>query len=992
MQARQLTATDALRRATDFDQHELSAAFAEASRAERASARIQLAFSLASLALVLALSLWLSRGILASVAALSNGFERFGRGILDEPIAVRARDELGMLAERANEMAQSLNRLEHERDRADWVKTGHARLMNELQGDLSPKDLAGRALRLLAEYLQLPAAACYRVAADGCLSQLAHYSLDAESDPGPASFRPGAGLIGQAASQTELILIENLPRDYLRIRSGLGEAPPSTLALLPIVHAGKVTGVLELACWKPWSAEHRELLLAVRESLGIAIEVATSGETQRALLAETQRQAQTLVAQEEQLRSANEGLQKQQEELREANEQLSAISRYKSQFLANMSHELRTPLNSMLLLSNLLAENESGNLTEKQTEYCRTIHGAGKDLLALINQVLDLAKIESGKQELRIESFSLRELIQGAERLVAPLAREKGLEFIAELLPDAPQTISSDRRKIEQILTNLLGNAVKFTTHGSVRLQIGTAPAETRFERGDLSAGRALAIIVRDTGIGIAPEHQRGVFVPFEQVDARPNRRYGGTGLGLSIARELSALLGGELQLQSTPGSGSTFTCYLPCAAAATIAAVPPASSAESAPAHTPIASTTRTEATQTPSSCVLVIEDDPVFAEAVCQIVQSQGLQCLLAVDGQTGLRLAKELIPDGIILDVRLPDVDGFAVMERLRADPITAGIAVHFVTEFDASERGMALGAVGYSSKPTSRHDLLKIIQALVPQANDGAGRVLIVEDDPDDAASMMRGLQGHGLVLRHAATAQDALRALRAQSFECVVLDLGLPDMDGITLLQTLQERPDGKAPSIVVHTGRPLTEAETQRIEAYADMVIAKSDQSVEHLLEPLRLFAKRLQNGAPISRRSVRPAARLDGLKILLVDDDMRTVYALSALLKAKGALIDVADTGRAALTELDAHPDVDLVLMDIMMPEMDGYEAMRRIRSDGRFPDLPIVALTAKAMKGDSELCLAAGATDYLPKPVDPERLISLLQSFEPRRLKRGA
>ncbi|HKP61270.1 MAG TPA: response regulator [Polyangiales bacterium] len=1000
MQAKQLRAAEALREATSLDQDELARAFGAVSRAGEIGGRIQLWLSLTCFALVLGLSLWLSSRLVRSMSGLASGFERFGKGDLREPIRVVSDDELGQLARRANDMAQSLTRLHEERDRADWVRTGHARLVQELQGDLDLDELGRRTANFLCNYLGCVAAVLYRVDPGGGLHALGQGTAE-----GAPTFARGEGLLGQAALQNELRVIEDVPTGYLRVRSGLGQASPAVLALLPLSHGGNVIGVVELGFFRPWSALHGELLLSLRETLAIAIEVADARSALRDLLLETQRQAQRLVLQEDDLRSINVELQAQQEELRQANdelrqqalelerrqreleqaygeldetrrgvelkaEELSRVSTYKSQFLANMSHELRTPLNSMLLLSNLLSENEAGNLNTKQVDYCKTIHGAGKDLLALINQVLDLAKIEAGKQDVRVGPVSLSEFVQYAQRLADPLARDKGLVFSAEIEAGLPETITTDRHKLEQILNNLLGNAIKFTERGAVRLRFAPVAAETLHEQ-------LVAISVSDTGIGIAKEHQNDVFAPFEQVDGSPNRRYGGTGLGLAIARELAQLLGGDLSLQSDVGQGSTFSCVLPLAG-------PPGATAAG-----PIESSLRPRASRTENdndnanlergTTILIIEDDPTFCEAVCDTLQSQGLTSLVAPTGQTGLQLARAHKPGGIILDVRLPDIDGFSVMEVLRSDPETAKIPVHFVSALEAGERGMALGAVGYLTKPVSRRDLLRVLQALAPRKS--AARVLIVEDDSLQADSLARRLEGEEFEVEHVTRASDALAALQKKRFHCLVLDLGLPDMDGLDLLHTLPDRCGNEMPSIVVHTARALTKAEAQRLEAYTDAVVLKDGQGADRLLDEVRLFARRIREGAPSKPRFHGEALlRLDGVKLLLVDDDMRTVYALSALLRAKGADVWVADTGRSALVELDAHPNVEIVLMDIMMPEMDGYEAMRHIRKDPRFRLLPIVALTAKAMQGDREKCLEAGATDYLPKPIDPERLVALL------------
>ncbi len=653
------------------------------------------------------------------------------------------------------------------------------------------------------------------------------------------------------------------------------------------------------------------------------------------------------------------------------------MSAYKSQFLANMSHELRTPLNSMLLLSNMLAENDGKNLTAKQVEYARTIHTAGKDLLVLINQVLDLSKIEAGKHDLRITEVALRDLIMHIERVFSPLARDRGLRVAVDVAADVPTTLVTDRQRLEQILTNLLGNAIKFTERGEVALRVSTTTAATS------SQPDGVTFAVSDTGLGVAPADQARIFAPFEQVDGAIDRRYGGTGLGLSISRELAQLLGGELSLESTPGKGSRFTLRLPLTATIPTEAPPrgrlhapvPAGAVPGAPAG---------RAPNGTKLSLLIVEDDRRFAEVLADVVHAQGIECLLAFDGRTGVRLARERRPSGIILDIRLPDVDGWQVMAELRQDDATSRIPVHFISALSAAEHGLALGAVGYLTKPASKDDIVAAIEALLPGKTSKASRVLVVEDDPLTGESVATQLAGEKLEVRRAMNAHEALDALARDHFGCMVLDLGLPDMDGLELLGVVRERHGADMPAVVVYTARGLSRAEAQALEAYTEAVVLKEGASSERLLDEVRLFTRRLKEGVGARHAPTPPrltgTVELAGRQILIADDDMRTVYALSAMLRSKGLDVLVADTGATAVAVLNEHPEVDAVLMDIMMPEMDGFEAIRRIRADSRFAKLLVVALTAKAMKGDRDKCLEAGATEYLPKPVDGDRLLALL------------
>jgi CheY-like chemotaxis protein len=1021
MQAKQTHAKELLHRTTTFDRNELTAAFAAASSAQQTASRLRLWVGVACLLVVAAISLWLGRGLVDAVAELTAGFARFGNGDFAKPIRVVRHDELGEVAENANRMAENLTKLAKERDRTDWIRTGVAGLAQELRGELEPEEAARRAARFLARHVDAPAAALYYANRSKVFRLLGQYSLSpSESDGSLApSFRAGEGLVGEAVLQDEIRVVNDPPSDYLRIRSGLGEATPKAIVLLPLVHAGKVRGVLELALFRPWAEEARELLVLVRESLAIALEVALARTATRELLAETQRQAARLTAQEEELQSTNEELQAQQEELRQTNdeltqqaeeleqqrraleeknreldevrlgletkaEELTKVSAYKSQFLANMSHELRTPLNSMLLLSNLLVENEGGNLTSKQVEFCRTIHSAGKDLLALINQVLDIARVEAGKQRVQIERVELETLKDQAERVFGPLATDQGLSFSATLDAALPGAISTDAQKVQQILTNLLANAIKFTQQGEVSLRVCPAAPSTTFQRGDLSAANAIAFEVADTGIGIAPEHLERIFVPFEQVDGSSDRRYGGSGLGLSIARELAQLLGGELQVESSPGKGSRFVCYLPREREGGVADAPPPSLVAQAPPVQPKIQANGS-AKKSADPYLLIIEDDPVFAAALGDVVRAQGLRSVWAADGPTGLARAREERPHGIVLDVKLPEVDGWKVMEELRADPATSDIPVHFISAVDGVERGMAMGAMGYLTKPATVSDLVRVVESLAPKSTERPCRILVVEE-ASLGDSVVRQLTAENLDARRVSSAAEALEAVSKERFACVILDLSLPDMDGLELLRSLEEKCGAEMPAVVVYTARALSKIEAQRLEAYAEAVVLKEGLSVERVVDEVRLFVRRLKEGLGPRRASASFAGskgvRLEGRKVLVADDDMRTVYALSATLRAKGAEVFVADTGRAALSTLGEHPEIEAVLMDIMMPEMDGYEAIRRIRQDGRFRDLPVIALTAKAMKDDRDKCLQIGASDYLTKPIDPERLLSMLHS----------
>ncbi len=1015
MQRDQAHARELLDRVTAFDEQEYRKTFEAVRDAQSASARIQLASTLASLAFVLALSLWLSRSVVRSLGRLEAGFGRFAKGEFGSPIVVGGEDEIADVAAEANRMAESLARLASERERTDWIKTGLMELTSQLGGDLDEREVATRSTRTLARYLDAPAGALYVVRREERprLVLVGHHALTPGTSTGDAapSFEIGEGLIGSAANAKDLVVVDPIPPSFLRVRSGLGDAAPRALVLAPLVHDGEVSGILELASFEPLSEAARELLVSASETIAVTLAVAQSRAATRELLERTQAQATQLLHQEEELTATNEELRTQQEELQQANEELAvhaeqlaeqraalegknadleemgrrlrekaaeltAVSAYKSQFLASMSHELRTPLNSMLLLSKLLSDDTERNLTPKQLEYLKTVYEAGKDLLVLINQVLDLAKIEAGKQDAQLETVRLRDVVERIQRTFAPLAADKGLGFVVEVSNELPEFLTTDPQRLGQILTNLVGNAVKFTERGEVKLVVERPQRTLALRRPELRHGRAIAFSVSDTGIGIPSEDQERIFVPFEQVRDGSGRTHGGTGLGLAISRELTNLLGGELHLLSTRGRGSTFTCCLPEEAPRPKErAILPA--ARPTPEHHP-----RSEE-RTSDVRLLVIEDDPVFSGVLEQIIQERGLTALCARDGMTGLRLARERRPRGIILDMRLPDVDGGHVMEKLRADPTTAAIPIHVISGIDMP---VLLGAAGYLKKPADREDIIRVVETLGSGIDPSARRVLVVEDDASRDETLVQQLAAAGLKPRRAASTREVLALLEQERFACMIVDPSVPDMRDLELLETLQRRGGTDLPEIIVYTSRRLSRSEVARLEAYAESVVLEDGQaSKARLLDEIRLFIRRFEKGLP--RRSLPVGApdidvRLEGRKVLVVDDDMRTAYALSATLRAKGAEVLIAETGVVALEVLATSPGVDAVLMDVMMPDMDGYEATRRIRGQKAFEGLPIIALTAKAMKGDEARCLEAGASAYLPKPIDADALLAVLNA----------
>jgi len=1017
MQSRQREVQKLIAKHVTLDRSQLVQAFDVVRGANERANRLRLALGLTGILMVLGLSAWVSRGLVRSLRHLESGFARFATGDFARSIPSEETKDLASLTQAANQMAASLQHLAEVQARDTWLKVARSGLADQLRGDITPQEMAQRSLRFLAKQVDAVAGALYLREKSGTLvlqGQLAQAGGTAGSNDvaNVASARviPGEGLLGESALSGDVVVVEQVPAEYLKVTSGLGEARPSKLVFLPLSRKGKTVGVAEFALFKQVSEQGLELLRAIQEMLALAFETSMSRAELQALLIESNEQATRLAAQEEELRLNNSELQAQQEELRVANEalesqrgalhesnveieearahlqqkaeELTRVSSYKSQFLANMSHELRTPLNSMLLLSHLLVANSTGNLTEKQVEHLRTVHSAGEDLLALINQILDLAKIESGRQELNWQEVPVDHFALFSRRMFSEMAREKSLELAISVDPNLPLSMVTDTSRLERILVNLMGNALKFTQVGSVSLHIHRPPTGVTFRRTELAAADLIAFTVSDTGPGIDPTAHERVFQPFEQVEADSTRRYAGTGLGLAIARESAALLGGELQLQSALGAGSTFSCFLPVGSVEQVRTAARTEAGSNGRSELSVPRLGRIEAAR-----LLVIEDDPVLSEQLVAIIQARRLGALTARTGEEGLRLARDASVAGIILDVRLPDMDGWSVMDRLRRDSATRHIPVHFVTAIDKPEQGLVLGAVGYLVKPVTHADLTNAVSTLVRSADGARPRVLLVEDDPKEARAIIEYLSRENVDTMHVENSAAALAALKTESFGCMILDLGLPDGDGLGLLAAMKAEGRREMPRVLVHTGRALTKQEIRELETYAQAVIVKDDRSRERLVEEVRCFAKHVQDESkskPSGMGLTDPVAPADlslaETTLILAEDDMRTVYALSALMLGKGAEVLVAENGAEALQLLQENPNVHGVLMDIMMPEMDGYEAMRRLRQDPRFAALPVIALTAKAMKGERERCLEAGATEYLSKPVDADLLLATL------------
>jgi signal transduction histidine kinase/DNA-binding response OmpR family regulator len=921
----------------------------------------------------------------------------------------------------------------------DWLRTGQAELATRSSNLHELEPLANAVLDHVTRYLGGVVAAMYARSDDGVLTRIGAYGF-AKDDPRSRVIRSNESLAAQAANQNRILTMRDLPPDYIRVGSALGETAPRELLIAPISNHGKIKGVIEIGFLHGMSERDTEFMEMIGPAVGASVASVVYRQRLQQALEEQQAMNEELQVQQEELRTANEeleeqsraleesqtALENQQAELEQTNEQLAEqaanldsknaaltvaqdqlrdraldlerASRYKSEFLANMSHELRTPLNSSLILAKLLSDNAAGNLNEEQVRFAQTIYSAGNDLLNLINDILDISKVEAGKLELVPEELPLRRVIEGLARTFEPLAHQKQLEFSLTVEPDVPATIHTDRQRIEQVLKNLLSNAVKFTDAGRVSLTVSA------------NADGWVQFVVQDSGIGISRDQQEKIFDAFHQADGSTARKYGGTGLGLSISRDLTNLLGGTLTVASTLGEGSTFTLSLPRNGA--VAATPPAPQLVHAAAPVPVRSPAAVSRTAAPvveepqqagprfdddraeppagRRTALVIEDEPDFARILYGLAHDMEFRCLVALTAEEGLELASAENPDAILLDMRLPDRSGLSVLQQLKDNPATRHIPVHVVSSQENGGEALHLGAIGYALKPTSREQLEEVFVKLKEKSSQQVKRVLLVEDDERQRDSVVKLISDADVEIAAVGSGEEALNLLRTRIFDCMIIDLKLPDMQGNELLKNMSLEELCSFPPVIVYTGRNLTREEEAELLKYSRSIIIKGARSPERLLDEVTLFLHKVESQLSSERQTMLKSVRgrdrvFEGRTILLVDDDVRNVFALTSALEQRGAHVEVGRNGFEALAKLDEVESVDLVLMDVMMPGMDGLEATRRIRQDARFARLPIIAITAKAMKDDQEQCLAAGANDYLAKPIDLTRLYSLLRVWMP-------
>jgi signal transduction histidine kinase/DNA-binding response OmpR family regulator/HAMP domain-containing protein len=996
----------------------------------------------------------LAANLTTQVRAIAEVATAVTKGDLSRSIDVEAAGEVAGLKDNLNEMIVNLRETTEKNTAQDWLKTNLAKFTRLLQGQRDLITVSRLILSELAPLVSMQHGVFYvNDAQDGEpeLRLLASYAYT-ERKSLSNRYKAGEGLVGQAALERQSILLTSVPPDYIQISSGLGEATPMNIVVMPVMFEGEVKAVLELASFYRFSDIHLTFLDQLTEGIGIVLNTITATMRTEELLTQSQSlagelqtrqqeltetnarleaQARTLQASEERLKQQQEELQQTNEELEEKAEllvrqnvevekknreieqarisleekaeQLTLTSKYKSEFLANMSHELRTPLNSLLILSKLLSQNPERNLTDKQVEFARTIHSSGADLLELINEILDLSKIESGTMDVDVRPLLFAELQSFVERTFREVAAGKGLALQVEVGPALPRAIETDPKRLQQVLKNLLSNALKFTEQGSVALTMDVADGGWSRDQALLNAAPAVvAFSVRDTGIGIPAEKHRIIFEAFQQADGTTSRKYGGTGLGLSISREIARLLGGEIRLASEPGAGSTFTLYLPSVhPRASAPAAAPADPARAAArlaleraAHVRLDESLLAEneleddrdALAEGDRVVLIIENDLSFVRILMDMAREKGFKALAAIRGDVGLVMARRYQPDAITLDIDLPVLDGWSVLDRLKHDPETRHIPVHIISMVAEANRGMRLGAMAHLSKPVEREALDRAFTSIAGFIDRTVKTLLVVEDDDVERQSIVE-LIGNGDVETTAvANGAEALRALSERTFDCLVLDLGLEDMSGFDLLEKMKEDPRLAQVPVIVYTGRELSKKQETELRRLAETIIIKDVKSPDRLLDETALFLHRVESNLPAEKRQMLAQLHqhdpsLAGRTALVVDDDIRNIFALTSVLEQHDMDVVYAENGRDAMAMLEATPAVDVILMDVMMPEMDGYEAMRRVRELPRFRTLPIIALTAKAMKGDREKCIEAGASDYITKPVDTEQLVSLLR-----------
>ncbi|HSE08128.1 MAG TPA: HAMP domain-containing protein [Nocardioidaceae bacterium] len=959
------------------------------------------------------------------------------QGDLSQQITVEAEGEVAELKDNLNQMIDNLRETTRANQEQDWLKTNLARFTGHMQGG---RDLLDVTRLIVSELTPLVGAAqgsffLNDTAPDGpgSLRRIASYGYRRRKQV-PDRFAFGDGLVGQAAVEKKPVLVNGAPPDYLRVTSGLGEAPPITLMILPVVFEDQVLGVVELASFSPFSTVHMQFLEQLMEIIGVSLNAIIASSRTQELLVESQRLASELQIKSEELQTQQGELQQTNAELEEKArllaaqnraieiknleiedarrgleeraEQLALSSRYKSEFLANMSHELRTPLNSLLILAKLLSENAEGNLNSRQVEFARTIHSAGTDLLQLINDILDLSKVEAGKMDVHPADVAVSGIVEYVEATFRPLTTEKDLGFAVTVSPEVPHTLFSDQHRLQQVLRNLLSNAVKFTTSGQVTLDVRIASGERYISSSLNAADRVVAFSVADTGIGIPSDHLRVIFEAFQQADGTISRKFGGTGLGLSISREIARLLGGEIHADSEPGQGSTFTLYLPLRYSGDVGL---GSTSELPKSLTASGSTGQTALEAAHSALhdrsddegninredkvLLVALTHPELRKSTLDLGRARGFKVITSAGAVEAVAAARRHRPSGIVVGMDLTAQDGRSLLHVLKSDAETRHVptvAVHSDLAAEDVHVGRHAGALRIVEEPVTAEAVEAAMDDLGAYIERKTRSLLVVSNEAVDATAAVVALFGAVPdVDLHVVTGVDAaMLALESRRFDCVVVDLKLAGGSGFDLVKRMRARKALNGIPIVVSTGRDLTRRDETRLRHYAEVMVVKYPASVDRLIDEVALFLHRSDVEIP----QEQPAAEVhqpsdgegfEGRRILIVDDDARNVFALASALEGHGIDVVYAENGAAGIQALQRDPEIDLVLMDVMMPGMDGYTAMREIRKIPTYRDLPLIALTAKAMPGDRENSLAAGASDYVTKPVDVDDLLKRIRTW---------
>jgi len=955
-----------------------------------------------------------------------------------------------------DELATALNKildtLEHsavDTDRQNWIKTGQNKLNEKISGEKTISELCMAAVTFLAKYTAVQIGAIYIYDEDENLLRLISSYAYKERKNVSNRFKLGEGLVGQAALEKEAILFTEIPKDYIKIESAVGSAVPENILIIPLIYEDRIKGVVELGKIKRFTEIELDFIEKVAEHIAIALNSAEFSAKLRTLLDKTQKQAAELKIQQEELKQTNEELeeqtttlklsetklQSQQEELQVANEEmeekteileeqkneietknsslrkkqkeieekakeLELATRYKSEFLANMSHELRTPLNSLLLLAKMLSENEEENLSEDQIKSAQSIHRSGENLLHLINDILDLSKIEARKIELNVEKSSLKSLLAHIKSEFEHLAKEKNLEFSVEKDDEVPEYITTDVHRFEQIIRNLLSNAFKFTLEGGVTVRFERPSSKLKIVRKDLIPASSIAIVVEDSGQGVPKVKQRQIFEAFKQVDGSISRRHGGTGLGLSISKELAYLIGGEISLESEEGKGSAFTLVIPeefnsneyKREFADVVADDIEENSESGdkvePSREDVAHSNDEHSSFSSEKSMLIIEDDEIFADIIVDIAKKRGFECIHANSGENGVKFAFKYKPSAIILDIGLPGINGWNVLRELKNNEVTRHIPVHIISALDKDRKVESLkkGAIGYLAKPVDKEQIVSAMERIEEIISEKVRDLLIVEDNSELRSAIAKMMEKNDIKITATGSGKEALSLLQKSRYGAIILDLGLPDISGFDLLDKIRSDEFIAATPVIIFTGRELASEEVEKLDKYAATIVLKNADSFSRLLDETVLFLHKVEKELPEDQRSlIRKLHDKDSVlrdkKVLIVDDDMRNAYALNTFLSSKGMNTKMANNGKTALAMLEKEPEVDLILTDIMMPVMDGYELMRTLRSKDEFSDIPILAITAKAMTSDREECIKNGANDYLSKPLDTVKLLSMMR-----------